>query len=151
MTEVTSTETVSVEVESVSSRWGLKSTPPRHGALAKRRARPQLAGCHPPDNFFFCCMLRFFTIDVCFFCLLYFLLFCIFSHKLCKWQVSMTFACWSMTLSLRSCQDPVNANVPCCDSFHLMLDIHDKSCNPFEMQFGNGSSATSNRWPLYRQ
>ena len=53
MTEVTSTETVSVEVESVSSRWGLKPTPPRYGALARRRARPHLAGMPPARQLFF--------------------------------------------------------------------------------------------------
>ena len=32
--------------------------------------------------------------------------------NICKWQVSATFSCGARTLFLRSCHDPVNANVP---------------------------------------
>ena len=33
-----------------------------------------------------------------------------------------------MTLFSRSCHDPFNADVHCCESFQLFFDIHDKSC-----------------------
>ena len=39
----------------------------------------------------------------------------------------MTFHCWVMTLFSRSCHSPFDANVPCCGSFQLFFDIHDKS------------------------
>ena len=47
-----------------------------------------------------------------------------------KTRSPMTFGCRAMTLFPRSCHDPVNVNVPCCEYFHLIFDIHDKSSYP---------------------
>ena len=58
------------------------------------------------------------------FCIAYFLTFL---HKVCKWQVSMTFRCRAMTLFSRSYHGPFDANAHCCGSFWLFFNICDES------------------------
>ena len=50
-----------------------------------------------------------------------------FLHEFCKWQVSMTFGCWTVTLLSWSWHCSVSTNVPCCESCHLIFVIHDTS------------------------
>ena len=75
---------------------------------------------------------RQFFLDACYICCDRGLIFCsyffsTFLHKVCKWQLSMTFGCWSMILFSRLCNDPFNATAHCCGSFQLYFDTYDKS------------------------
>ena len=67
-------------------------------------------------------------IEVCF-CIRYFL-------ALLSKQVASFCDLWLLNYDLFSttCHDLVNENVPCCESFHLLFYIHDKSRYPWRLK-----------------
>ena len=92
--------------------------------------------CQTPDNF---SRLRtaFLTIQVCFL----HNLFTTILHKIPMWQISMIFGCWAITLFLRPCQDPVNANVFACSGyFHLSFYIYDKYSSPWRFKCNSATN-----------
>ena len=85
-------------------------------------------GMPSPQPVFLGCTLHFFlrkTSD--FFCIAYFLTKL---HKVCNWQVSMTYRCRAITLFSRSYHGPFDVNAHFCGSFQLFFDIHHKSSYP---------------------
>ena len=56
---------------------------------------------------------------------------------------------WVMPLFKRSCHDPVNAHVPCCDiSSCSSTSMINRLIVLLQMPFSNESSAAVNRWPM---
>ena len=94
-------------------------------------SRPYLRGCQP-QTVFLCCMLQFLKKNYNF---LHSLLLTLL-HKVCKWQASMIFSYWVMTLFPTSCHVMFSAscsmflgvNLPSCFPTSLInIAIHDGS------------------------